>query len=212
MSFFNNRGGGVFPGIIEGSATSGLRHRVAVCVERVLDSCIKQNTLEDTKLVLNEVSPANPVPPNRFISAASSQAQACVSDLTITRLTERPEFARVRCRVTIPMRIHFEDSHGTKCTGESGMDTHHDVIMFVPRNSVFPFEVKAIASVNCTSGRAHGENCFIVTACHTVILKITADTDLLIPTYGFCRIPNAVDFTTQECDSFFDLPLFPSGR
>lgn len=212
MSFFNAHGDGIYPGVINGNALSGLRHRVAVCVERVLDSCMRQETFENTKLLLSGFSPRNPSPPFKFISAQSMQRDAQVADLTITRLHERPEFARIRCTVTIPMRITFEDSKGVQCTAKSYIKVPEDVIMYVPRSSIFPFEVKAVASVNCPSGRLYGDNAFTVTACSTVIVKITADTDLLIPTYGLCTAPPAVCFEKRECDEFFDLPLYPSGR
>lgn len=212
MSFFNSRGVGIRPGTIEGSPLTGLGHRVAVCVERVLDSCMKQETVENTRLTMSNFSPASPTPPYKFISASSAQVEACVSDLTVTRIPERPEFARVKCNITVPMRVAFEDASGQKCTAESQIKTTEDVIMFVPQNSIFPFEVRAVASVNCPSGRASGERAYIVTACTTVILKITADTVLLIPTYGFCQVPQAVNFEARERDDFFDLPLYPSGK
>jgi len=211
MSFFNSRGGGAFPGMIDGNPMTGLRHRVAVCVERVLDSCMKQETAENTKLHISGISPKSATPPFRFISANSMQP-ACVKDLSLTRLEQRREFARVCCTVIIPMCVVFEDSRGERCSAESQIKVPLDVILFVPRDSIFPFEVKAAASVNCPSGKASGETAFTVTACLTVVLKIIADTDLLIPTYGFCAAPPAVDFETRECDEFFDLPLYPSGR
>jgi len=135
-----------------------------------------------------------------------------VKDLTIDRLPQRREFARVRCIVVIPICVTFEDCNGERCSAKSQIKVPMDVIMYVPRDSIFPFEVKAVASVNCPSGRMNGENAFIVTACNMIILKITAHTDLLLPTYGFCAAPPAVDFETKECDEFFDLPLYPSGR
>jgi hypothetical protein len=212
MSFFNSRGAGVSPGVIEGNALHGLSYRVAVCVERVLDSCMKQDTAEHTKLQLSRFDKADAKPPFKFISATSAQSTAVVTDLTITRLPERPDFARVKCLVTIPMRVTFEDADGKQCIAESETSIAEDVIMYVPKCSIFPFEVKAIASVNCPNGKPSGDNAFIVTACYTIITKITANTDLLIPTYGFCQIPRAVDFTQDECNDFFDLPLYPSGK
>ena len=234
MSFYNARGDGVFPGLVNGNPTTGLRHRVAVCVERVLDSCMKQDTAEDTKLHLSirhcarnahsdsEQARSNPDPkstpsplpekPYKFISAGSFQSAAQVTDLVVTRLSERPEFARVKCTVTIPMHVTVEDSKGERLTFDSCMSVAQDVILFVPKNSIFPFEVKAVAAVNCTSGKMSGEHTCIVTACYTIITKVVASTDLLIPTYGFCPSPKAVDFSKEECNDFFDLPLYPSGR
>ena len=212
MSFFNARGGGAFPGVIDGNASTGLRHRVAVCVERVLDSCMRQETAENTKLHLSNITPRGATPPFKFISANSMHSEACVRDLSIVRLEQRQEFARVRCTVAIPICVVFEDTSGEKCSAKSQIKVPMDVILYVPKDSIFPFEVKAMASVTSPSGRASSDNTFAVTACFTVVLKVTASTDLLIPTYGFCAAPQAVDFETRECDEFFDLPLYPSGR
>jgi hypothetical protein len=212
MSFFNSRGGSAIPGVIDGNALSGLRHRVAVCVERVLDACTRQETAENTKLHLSNIKPKGATPPYKFISAHSMQPAACIKDLTIDRQQQRQEFARVRCMVVIPICVTFEDSKGDRCSAESKISVPIDVIMYVPRDSIFPFEVKAVASVNCPSGREAGDGAFLVTACIMIVLKITADTDLLLPTYGFCAAPPAVNFETRECDEFFDLPLYPSGR
>jgi hypothetical protein len=211
MSFYNARGGGICPGAIEGNPLSGLRHRVAVCVERVLDSCMKQESAERVHLRLFGITPENPQPPFKFTSALSSHSEAQVTDLTITRL-ERPEFARVTCNVLIPMCVNFEDSRGEKFCARTHLIVAQDVIMYVPRNSIFPFQVKATASVNSAEGKITEDCSCIATLCYTIIIKITADTDLLIPTYGFCKIPNAVDYTHEECNEIFDLPLYPSGR
>jgi len=211
MSFFNARGGGAFPGVIDGNASAGLRHRVAVCVERVLDSCMRQETAENTKLHLSNITPRGATQPFKFISANSMQSEACVRELSITRLEQRQEFARVRCTVVIPICVVFEDSNNERCSAKSQIKVPMDVILYVPRDSIFPFEVKAMASVTSPSGRASGDT-FTVTACQTIVLKIVADTDLLIPTYGFCAAPPAVDFESRECDQVFDLPLYPSGR
>jgi len=46
----------------------------------------------------------------------------------------------------------------------------------------------------------------------TVITKVVADTDLLVPAYGICPAPKAVDFEQEASKEFFDLPLYPQGR
>ena len=212
MSFFNARGGGAFPGTIEGNPTTGLRHRVAVCIERVLDSCMKQENAENTTLILSNISPTSPKSPYKFISAVSTKTAVVVSDLAMDRLEGRPEFSRIRCFVTIPLCVTFEDSSGQKHTAESHMNVGVDVILYVPKDSIFPFEVKATAAINCQNGKASGDNAFVVTASYTLIIKITATTDLLLPTYGFCQTPRAVDFQQDERNEYFDLPLYPSGR
>ena len=55
-------------------------------------------------------------------------------------------------------------------------------------------------------------NTFTVNACVTVILKIAIDVELLVPSYGYCAIPPAQDYSKEVCAGFFELPLYPQGK
>ena len=211
MSFFSDTNN-ISPGRIDGSAMNGLQHRVAICAERVLDSALKQEQRENVSLVLSGTAPTAAAP-YKFINAHSTTAAATVTNLSIVRLEERPAFARVKCTVVIPLTIKYENHSGEKNEGPSEIKVDEDVIMYVPNASIFPFEIKAQASVNCPNGKFIGstQNC-TVTACITIVTKITATTDLLLPAYGFCPSPRAIEFEKAECSDFFDLPLYPSGE
>ena len=52
-------------------------------------------------------------------------------------------------------------------------------------------------------------NRFNLTVCVTVVLKILAQVEILVPSYGFCPIPPCEEFAENVCDEFFSLPLFP---
>ena len=55
-------------------------------------------------------------------------------------------------------------------------------------------------------------NCtFEITVCVTVVLKVIAEVDILVPTYGFCQVPPCEEFAENVCDEFFSLPLFPQS-
>ena len=209
MSFFSNNSG-IIPGLIEGSPLNGLSHRVAVNVRRVLDSGSKKITKDNIELKL--FMQREPKEPYKFISASSTGAWAEVANLRVDRLAERPVFARIRCNVIIPVRVTFADADGEEHNAESKITMPQDVVMYVPEASMFPFEIVAAASVHCTEGRWTEAGMFIVTACMTIITKVIAETDLLIPAYGFCPSPRSIDFREEMCNGFFDLPLYPSGR
>jgi hypothetical protein len=87
-----------------------------------------------------------------------------------------------------------------------------DIVMYVPEASMFPFEIVACASCNCAAGAFDADGNCNVTACMTVITKVIAETDLLVPAYGYCPTPTAVDYEEQICNRFFDLPMYPSGK
>ena len=209
MSYYSNRDK-IGPGPIQGSALDGLRNRVAISVKRVLDSCKKQLSLEHTKLQLKGVPP-DAEPPFTFVNATSTQVEAAVTDLYVTRLEERPCFARIKCNITVPVQVTFLDANGTSHVAKSEIKVHEDIIMYVPEASVFPFEIVAVASCSSVFGSFDSATVCHCTACLTILTKVVADTDLLIPTYGYCSTPDAIDFEEQACNKFFELPLYPSG-
>jgi len=210
MSYYSSKSN-TGPGTIEGSALDGLRTRVAISVKRVLDSCSKQLSLENANIVLDSVPPSV-VQPCSVISVTSTQVAAHVTNLQVTRLEERPYFARVRCNVTVPLKLIYKDANGDEYFADSQITIPQDIVMYVPEASVFPFEIVAVASCNCMAGKFTEVNKVNCTACLTVIVKVVAETDLLVPTYGFCPSPKAVDFEAQVCNKFFELPLYPSGK
>ena len=185
----------------------GLRTRVTISVKRVLDSCRKQLTLENTKLPI-KIRPGIP-PPHTFVNAASTGAAAKISKLSIARLEERPCFARIKCQVTIPLRVIYKDAEGQEHSTDSHITIPQDVVLYVPEASVFPFEIVAVASATSFAGKFPNANTLECRLCLTTITKVVAETDLMLPAYGYCPSPNAVDFEEQACNKFFDLPLYP---
>lgn len=207
MSFFSNPRN-IRPGPIEGNPLTGLCHRVAVSVKRILDCCCMRDTLENFPLEL-QGSTRLP-PPVRFISAQSTSSHARVTNLSITRIRERPNFARVRCDVEIPLRVCYECADRMEHECCATVCVHEDIVLFIPGDSQFPFEIAATATAQATQGRVHsGEIC--ATICCTVITKVVTEADLLLPTYGHLPPPGCVSFTQDACREFFDLPLYPQG-
>ena len=208
MSFFSNRDR-VGPGLIEGSPLEGLCNRVVISCKRVLDSCRKQASLENTRIVLRDVQPG--VTPATFVGGVNTHTKAEITDLRVTRLEERPCFARIQCNVHVPLQIAFLCAEHNKHNCKSEIIVHIDVVMYVPEASVFPFEIEAVASCNFTHG-SFNQGHLDATACLTVIMKVVAETDLLIPAYGYSRANECVDYQEQACNKFFELPLYPSGK
>ena len=121
--------------------------------------------------------------------------------------------ARVRCAVDIPIDVLFTDSscpcreglaHGTVTVAK-------DVILCIPDESIVPFTMESLVSAVCVSGRYCGNSTFELTICVTVILKVIAEVEMLIPSYGFCSVPPCEEFAENVCDEFFSLPIFPQS-
>ena len=88
-----------------------------------------------------------------------------------------------------------------------------DVLLFVPAPSIMPYRVTAEASAVCAEGTFNSDSgTFTVNACITVILKISTDVQILLPSYGYCAIPPAQEYSQEVCSGFFELPLYPQGK
>ena len=84
-----------------------------------------------------------------------------------------------------------------------------DVLLSIPDESIVPYSLESMVSAICVAGTYEGNNKFKLTVCVTVILKVLAQVEILIPSYGFCPIPPCEEFAENVCDEFFSLPLFP---
>lgn len=220
------------PGVISGNAMDGLQERICVQVKRVYDSCLQQEQLDDEIVTITsfaqvagsgcQTSPAfcrettetvpatsPPVPPITFESCRSTTTEGCIRNLTIDRLCDRPCFARVRATIDIPIEILFVDSRCVEYIGRACISVNKDVLLSLPDESIVPFTLETMVSAICVSGTYEGNNTFELTICVTVVLKVLAKVEILIPSYGFCEIPPCEEFAENVCDEFFSLPLFP---
>lgn len=215
MSFYSykNEGNPRCPGRIGFEGLRKILEKVCIQVNKVYDSCLQQETLSNVRIVLTEIckSRTSFVPPLTFISCRSTTVKGKLVGTHIDRLPERPNFARVRTNVEIPIEVVFEDAEGRQGSGMAVITIPKDVILFVPDESVIPFQLESVVNAVCVSGRfVPGETFrFDVDVCITIILKIVAKVELLVPAFGFCEIPPCEEFAEQVCEEIFSLPLFP---
>ena len=146
-----------------------------------------------------------------FESCRSSTTAGNISNLSIERLCDRPQYARVKCSVDVPVDVLFMDQRCQEWMGQAHICVDKDVLLCVPEDSVVPFTIESLVSAICVSGTYIGNCTFEITVCVTVVLKVLAEVDIMIPTYGFCEVPPAEEFAENVCDEFFSLPLFPQS-
>jgi hypothetical protein len=144
-----------------------------------------------------------------FDSCRSSTTAGRISNLSIDRQCDRPQFARIKCTVDLPVDILFHDESCQAWMGHGVVTIDKDVLLAIPDESIVPFTLESLVSAIAVTGKYIGNCQFQVTICVTVILKILAEVELMIPTYGFCSIPPCEEFAENVCDEFFSLPLFP---
>lgn len=209
MSFFCNFQSDRCPGQINGNPINGLCEKVCVQVKKVFDACMQQTQLNNIVLDITNLTPTTPTYPLTFISAKSLSSYGVISNLTVDPLAERPNSARVKADVTIPVSVAYVDANGVEGAATASVTVTKDVILNIPSASIMPYQVEAIVSLVSTQGTYTAENQFTIDACVSIILKIVMDVELLIPSYGYAAMPPCQEYTQEVCAGFFELPIYP---
>ena len=177
--------------------TSGCR---CSCHENVCTcSCSACNTgISHAEAVENAENSPCPLPQPcgawTFESCRSSTTKGTISNLSIERMCDRPQFARVRCAVEVPVDVLFVDQRCQEWMGQTRICVDRDVLLCIPEDSIIPFTLESLVSAICVSGTYIGNCTFEITICVTIVLKVLAEVDIMVPTYGFCQVPPCEEF------------------
>ncbi len=213
MSFFSNFQSDKCPGTISGNPLNGMCEKVCIQAQKIFDACIKQIQVENYTLTLTDAIPADPTYPLTFISARSTTSTGVITALNVERLADKPGCARVQATVNIPVEVVYTDANGVEGVAQANISVAQDVLLFVPAPSIMPYKVTAEVSAVCAEGTFNADtNTFSVNACLTIILKVAIDVEILVPSYGYCAIPPAQEYSQEVCTGFFELPLYPQGK
>ena len=212
MSFYSNFQSDKCPGPITGNPLNGLTEKVCIQAEKIFDAAIKQTQLENYALTLTDISIENPTYPLTFISARSTTSQATVTNLNVERQADRP-CARVQATVSVPLEVLFTDANGVEGSATAIVSLNQDLLLYVPAPSIMPFTVQAVVSAVVPDGVYNPDTQgFTASVCVTVIIKIAMSVEMLVPSYGYCVIPPAQEYSQEVCTGFFELPLYPQMR
>lgn len=213
MSFYINNNNTCRPGGLSGNLTNGLCEKALIEVTKVFDACRQQIVESGLNLTLSNFNPAGPALPLTYISATTDPNNpATINNVIIDRIDQRPNFANVSGTVTVPIVVTYRDANGVIGTATATITTQENVILFVPQPSVTPIDIRVFASFNSTIGSINAEGTVAtVTGCLNIIIKVTAEVDILVPSYGYPVIPPCQQAETQICPGPSDLPLFPTA-
>ena len=209
MSFFCNFQSDKCPGPISGNPLNGLCEKVCVEVKKVFDACMQQSQLNGIVLNITDLDPSDVTYPLTFVSAKSSASQGTISNLLVEPLPERPNSARVKADITIPVTVAYTDANGVEGVATSSVTVTKDVILNIPAASIMPYSVESVVSLVSTLGTYTAENQFTIDCCASIILKIVMEVELLVPSYGYTPIPPCQEYTQEVCAGFFELPMYP---
>lgn len=210
MSFCNNSSTpDRCPGNISGNPMNGLCEKVCIQTIKIFDACMMQTSIDST-VTLTNLTPANPTLPLTFVSGASTSSTGTITALSITPITDRPGLSRVTATISIPIQIAYTDANGVAGVGTSSISVTQDVIMCIPTGSVITPNIAATVNMAAPRGTYVSDYTFNITSCITVILSVQAPVNLLVPSYGYCKIPPCTEFSQDVCQGVFDLPIFPT--
>lgn len=210
MSFCNNNSTpDRCPGNINDNPMNGLCEKVCIQTVKIFDACMLQTSIDAT-VALTSLAPANPTLPLTFTSGSSTSQTGTITALTITPIADRQGLSRVTATISIPVQIAYTDADGKAGTGIGSISLNQDVVMCVPTGSVITPNIAATVNVASPRGVYVSDNTFSITCCVTVILSVQAPVNLLIPSYGYCKIPPCTEFSQDACQGVFDLPIFPT--
>ncbi|MBR1925997.1 MAG: hypothetical protein IJ837_04035 [Clostridia bacterium] len=213
MSFFLGVRTENMPGPIYGNPLRCLNEKVCLQTKKVFDACLKREHIEDMPITLTDFTPENPTAPLTFVSGSASTTES-VSFLNtqITRLSDRPNFATVSVTAQIPIDVVYTDANGVQGTAKGYITMDESVILFVPQASMVPVQVEPVASVVVPQASFTSSTEILLDACVMLIIKVVANVEILVPSYGYCNIPPCQEASQDVCQGFFELPLFPSSQ
>lgn len=209
MSFSNNCKPEKMPGVIKGNPLIGLCDKTVIQVNKVFDACMRQDTYDNITVTLTDITPSTLTPPYRFVSARNTNLEAPIINLVVDEIPGECE-SRVQGTVQIPIQVNIVDSAGVQGVALATVSIPKDIVLNVPKQSIMPYSITAVASLVSTSGTIRDTE-LTMAACVTVIIKVTVPVDLLIPTYGYAYIPPCQEYTTEICEGVFDIPLYPES-
>jgi len=180
-----------------------------ICIEckRVFDAGLLQEQVTGASVAFSTAAQA----PFTYVSAVSYSSRGAVSGVLVERnALQGGRSSRVKATVGIPMRIVFLDGEGQEGYADGVLSLPLDVVLCLPEQSIIPFEFEAVVSAIASEGSITG-TVATLDCCVTVIFKIVIETELIVSSYGYCRIPPLERYSSDACAGFFELPLYP-GR
>jgi hypothetical protein len=186
---------------------------VVISTERVLDSAIMEQTFENVA-VSTGTTPSSAVPPFVLTSCRAFPQETRMESTTVTQIPNAPNYARVKCNVAIPMSLELIDTMGKTMQTNTTFACPQDIVLYVPNGeeATFPYEITAEATSLATEGTGDRDTITVSRMCVRIVTRVLAQTDLLIPAYGFAPITPATTYGNEACRDFFAQPLYPNGK
>lgn len=185
-------------------------NRVVISVPRVLDSAMV--VTQDAQLQIS----AGTIPPTTTAPYVVNSIQAIATEtqmtnITITPLGDNTRCSRVTATVIIPLTVTLTDANNVQFNTHTSITKNINVVLYIPDNTAFPYSISAEAAFGYDSASITDSTITILNATTKILVRVTAVTDLLIPTYGYAPL-NHADNSFSNSQNFLNQPLFPQGK
>jgi len=161
--------------------------------------------------------PAGTIPPTATAPLTVNQIQAVATEtqmtnITITPLGDNTRCARASATVSIPLNISITDANNTSFETHTNITKNISAVLFIPENTAFPYTITAEGAFACDSCTATTETITVNGAITKILVRVTAVTDLLIPSYGYAPVSSVENNQFTNSQNFLNQPLFPRGK
>lgn len=166
-------------GKINGNPLEGLCDRVVLEVRRVFDGC---HTLKND-ITLTLVLPVAVGNPTEVLSVVASGARF----VNYTVVQEGDKY-----RVTGDFITDYTVTYLNGGTVESQVATTSErksVLLRLPNTAIVPYSIDGVAVLQTLSATFINNNTVSVIGCVFQLVKVTANVDILVPTYGYAKYP-----------------------
>lgn len=186
-------------------AQTGCQQTERVCIQtkRVFDACLRQFSMENITLDVTFPPHTDPLTFQSLRNTSSGD----VSELSVTPVAGS-SCSRVQYTVTVPVSVVATDPSGNVVTGTATMTFNQDILLRIPSEALVPVSIENVTSVIGNIGVLTGD-ILRCTVCVTIVTKVTAEVELIVPTNGYPKIPECQEYQQDVCAGAFQLPIYP---
>lgn len=186
-------------------------NRVVISVPRVLDSAVVMMH-EATCDVDTGTLPATAAAPFTVREIKTIPTETQMQQTTVTPLSCNTNCSRVTSEVTIPMTMSLTDANGTDFETHTSVTRQIDIVLYIPDDAAFPYTITSEGVMECCGTTCHKTTTTLRHATFKILTRVSAVTDLLIPSYGYAPLNPAENYHQTQDNQFFNQPLFPAGK
>lgn len=177
-----------------------------IIVDKVYFSCQQRECFDEVFV---------PVPEGefQFVDITFNPGEIVEGSLSVTPITNRPNFSRVRFKVRITFTLKLRNIETGNIINVEGEvpEILKDIILFIPESrDEFVFQIVIETASQALTEPIQDKGCFVFAVGTFIIIKVVGKVQLLIPAFGFCpEPPECEEFQPDDICIIFETAPFP---